>query len=228
MTTQNSESGDVGGAPSSGAVDYPVVFNVERAEKLNRLTTLFRIILVIPIAIILGIVAVYTATGLVNSDGNFANTSGYSAIAAGLGVATALMILFRQKYPRWWFDFQMELQRFSLRVTVYALALRDEYPSTDEKQAVTLEIPYPDVEKDLKRWMPLVKWFLAIPHYIVLAVLGIFGIFVAIIGWFAVLITGRYPEPLFNYIVGIMRYWLRVWAYVGLLATDKYPPFSLN
>jgi hypothetical protein len=139
-----------------------------------------------------------------------------------------LMILFRQRYPRWWFDFQRELTRFVARVGTYTLLLTDQYPSTVEEQSVHLEVDYPDVEKDLKRGMPLVKWFLAIPHYIVLFFLSVGVFFSAVIAWFAILFTGSYPQGLFDYVVGVMRWGLRVNAYAFLLVTDQYPPFSLK
>jgi hypothetical protein len=149
-------------------------------------------------------------------------------LVGGLVIATALMILFRQRYPRWWFDFSRELTRFGARVGAYALLLTDTYPSTEEEQAVHLEIDYPDVKADLNRWMPLVKWFLAIPHYIVLAILGTAACFALIFAWFAILFTGQYPPSIFDFIVGVMRWGLRVSAYAGLLVTDRYPPFSLE
>jgi hypothetical protein len=139
-----------------------------------------------------------------------------------------LMLVFKQKYPRWWFDWNIALTRFGTRVGAYLALLRDEYPSTDEDQAVHIEIPYPDAKKDLNRWLPLVKWFLAIPHYIVLFFLGIAAIFVVIVAWFAILFTGRYPKGLFDFVVGVMRWSLRVSAYAALLTTDEYPPFTLG
>jgi hypothetical protein len=149
-------------------------------------------------------------------------------LVSGLGAATALMILFRTRYPRWWFDFQRELARFSTRVGAYGMLMTDQYPSTVEEQSVHLEIDYPDVENELNRWMPLIKWFLAIPHYIVLAFLTIAALFAVIIAWFAILFTGKYPQALFDYVVGVARWWLRVQAYAFLLVTDRYPPFSLK
>tara|TARA_B100001964_G_scaffold206763_1_gene238107 strand:- start:256 stop:765 length:510 start_codon:yes stop_codon:yes gene_type:complete len=156
--------------------------------------------------------------------------SGSQGFAAGgvLFFGTLLMILFRQKYPRWWFDWNVALQKFTNRVMVYGLLLRDEYPSTDEEQAVHLELPYPDVPNDLNRWLPLVKWFLAIPHYVVLVVLSVITVFALIGAWFAILFTGRYPEGLFAFVVGVMRWFNRVWAYAFLLVTDEYPPFRLG
>jgi hypothetical protein len=145
-----------------------------------------------------------------------------------LSLATLLMILFRKKYPRWWFDFNLELYRFSTRVNAYVLLLRDEYPSTDDDQAVSLEISYPDAESQLNRFMPLIKWFLAIPHYVVIYVLSICALVVMVIAWFAILIVGRYPQGLFNFSVGVMRWETRVSAYMSLLSTDRYPPFRLS
>ena len=139
-----------------------------------------------------------------------------------------LMILFRQKYPRWWFDWNLALTKFVIRVAVYADLLTDVYPSTDEEQVVHVEIPYPNVPRDLNRWLPLVKWFLAIPHYIVLAFLWIAAVFCVVIAWFAILFTGRYPKGLFDYVVGVYRWSLRVQAYAFLLTTDRYPLFSLD
>ena len=147
---------------------------------------------------------------------------------SGLFLATLLMILFRQRYPRWWFDFSRELTRFGYRVAVYAALLTDQYPSTVEEQSVHLEIDYPDVKTDLDRFMPLFKWLLAIPHYIVLAFLVVGAVFAVIFAWFAILFTGQYPRGLFDYVVGVARWGLRVNAYAFLLVTDHYPPFSLQ
>jgi hypothetical protein len=137
------------------------------------------------------------------------------------------MILFRQKYPRWWFDFNLQLTRFSTRVSSYLALMSDRYPSTDEEQSVHLHLEYPNVKQDLNRWLPLVKWLLAIPHYIVLFFLVVASVFVVIIAWFAILFTGRYPRSLFNFVEGVMRWGLRVEAYAMLLVTDRYPPFRL-
>jgi hypothetical protein len=139
-----------------------------------------------------------------------------------------LMIVFREKYPRWWFDFALELSRFGTRVGAYVALLTDRYPSTDESQSVHLEIDYPDVQQDLNRWLPLVKWLLAIPHIVVLVVLGAVAILAVVIAWFAILFTGRFPRALFDYVVGVGRWALRVQAYASLLVTDRYPPFSLE
>jgi hypothetical protein len=214
--------------------EYAARLEVDYPEKLDRLTTFFRLIWIIPIAIILGLVSgageTVTNTIVLNEAGEVIRRTRDTAggLASGLAAATALMIIFRQRYPRWWFDFARELTRFGARVGAYAALLTDEYPSTVEEQSVHLEIDYPDVEQDLNRWMPLVKWLLAIPHYIVLAVLWAVAVVVIIIAWFAILFTGSYPRSLFDYVVGVGRWSLRVQAYAFLLVTDEYPPFSLK
>jgi len=205
---------------------YAARLDIDYPERLDRLTTFFRLIWIIPIAIILSLL---TATGnetVVTATGErVVRTSG--GISAGLWLATLLMIVFRQRYPRWWFDFARELTRFGARVGAYFALLTDRYPSTVEEQAVHLEIDYPDVERDLNRWLPLVKWLLAIPHYIVLVVLWLLAIAAVVVAWFAILATGRYPRGLFDFVIGVGRWTLRVGAYAFLLVTDRYPPFTL-
>jgi hypothetical protein len=205
---------------------YAARLDIDYPEKLDRFTTFFRLIWIIPIFIILSLL---TATGneTVAETGEQVQRTGLG-ITGGLWLATMLMIVFRVRYPRWWFDFARELTRFGARVSAYLFLLTDQYPSTVEEQSVHLEIDYPNVEQDLNRWLPLVKWLLAIPHYIVLAVLGVVAIVVWVIAWFAILFTGRYPQALFDYVVGVGRWGLRVSAYVSLLVTDQYPPFSLK
>ena len=211
---------------------YPARLNIDYPEKLDRVSTFFRFIWAIPIFVILALLtATASDTVTVITDGGEVvsriTTTGLG-ITGGLFVATMLMILFRQRYPRWWFDFALSLSRFSNRVGAYLGLLTDRYPSTEAEQSVHLEFDYPNVEQDLSRWMPLVKWLLAIPHYIVLAVLGVGAVFAILIAWFAILITGRYPRALFDYVVGVGRWALRVQAYATLLITDRYPPFSLR
>jgi hypothetical protein len=206
---------------------YPVQLDVDYPDRdLNRLTTFFRIFTIIPIAIVLA-----TVSGATQTYGGEAGSNTTTVIVAAGGLLFAgplLMILFREKYPRWWFDWNLELTRFSSRVTLYAALLDDEYPSTDEQQALHLDIAYPDVPADLNRWLPLVKWLLAIPHYIVLFFLGIAAFVSVVIAWFAILFTGRYPRGLFDFVVGVGRWGVRVGAYAFLLTTDRYPPFSLQ
>jgi hypothetical protein len=195
-------------SPVRLSIDYP-------DRNLSRLTTFFRIFTAIPILIIIALLS--------SSDGW---SAGY---AAGIVVAPiVLMLLFRQKYPRWWFDWNLALTKFSTRVGAYLGLLTDVYPSTDEEQSVHIEIPYPDAKNELNRWLPLVKWILAIPHYIVLFFLLIAAIVCVVIAWFAILFTGRYPRGLFDFVVGVFRWFLRVAAYAFLLTTDLYPPFALS
>jgi Domain of unknown function (DUF4389) len=194
---------------------YPATLVVDYPERpLDRLTTFFRVFTVIPIAIILGLIG----------GGSY----GQAAAGGVIFLPTILMLLFRQKYPRWWFDWNVALTKFSFRVTAYLSLLRDEYPSIEEEQAVHLTITYPDAREELNRWLPLLKWLLAIPHYIVLFFLTIAAFVCIVIAWFAILFTGQYPRSLFDFIVGVLRWSLRVEAYAFLLVSDRYPPFSLS
>jgi Domain of unknown function (DUF4389) len=202
---------------------YPVWFDVDYPDReLNRLTTGLRIFTVIPIAIVLA---------TVSGGGGWYSPGWGRTVAVGAGgflvLAPLLMILFRQKYPRWWFDWNVELLRFTARVGVYLALMDDRYPSTDERQSVTLDLPYPDVPRDLSRGLPLVKWFLAIPHYVVLFFLYIGALVMVIAAWFAILFTGRYPRGIFDYLVGVFRWHNRVVGYAFVLVTDRYPPFTL-
>ena len=204
---------------------YPARLDIDYPEEgLNRVTTLFRIIMLIPVGIVISLLTsgygniyeIGDATWIVISSGGF------------LFGPTLLMLLFRRKYPRWWFDWNLELMRFSTRVGAYFLLMRDEYPSTDEEQAVHLELDYPEAERDLNRWLPLVKWLLAIPHYIVLTLLGVIAMLLLVVAWFAIVFTGRYPRGIFRFMLGVNRWSLRVAAYMWLLTTDRYPPFSFE
>lgn len=203
---------------------YPVTFSVDYPDRnLNRLTTAFRIFTVIPIAIVSWLLADGSVAG---SEINISYLAG-----AGMGLVTmptVLMILFRQKYPRWWYVWNLELMRFSSRIGIYISLMDDRYPSTDEEQAVHLDFPYPDVKADLKRGMPLVKWLLAIPHYVVLFFLYLGSFIAVVIAWFAILFTGRYPKGLFDFVEGVYRWQTRVLGYAFALVTDKYPPFRLG
>ena len=210
----------------TNSTEYAARLEVDYPEKLDRLTTFFRLIWIIPIAIILALITTAGETVTVNEVGEVIRRGG--GLPSGLAVATALMILFRQRYPRWWFDFVRELTRFGGRVFAYLVLLTDRYPSTVDEQAVHLEIDYPDVKRDLNRWLPLVKWLLALPHYIVLVFLGLLAVLAAVAAWFFILLTGSYPRALFDFVVGVGRWVLRVGAYGFLLVTDRYPPFSLR
>ncbi len=207
----------------NSAETYPVSLVIDPfVGERDKLTTFFRPFVAIPILIILGLLG-------------GASFSWYNSpwglqipIAGFVILPTVLMLLFRQKYPRWWFDWNLAVTRFSMRVGAYMALLRDEYPSTDEEQAVHLDIAYPDAANDLSRWLPLVKWFLAIPHLFILSVLAFVVLICVIAAWFAILFTGRYPEGLRDFVIGYLRWELRVAAYAWLLTTDRYPPFSLD
>jgi hypothetical protein len=198
---------------------YPVDLTVDYEEATrNRLTVGFRIFTTIPIIILLSLLGTGAGTGY-----------GWGVTVSGvIFLPTVLMLLFRRKYPAWWFDFNLNLVSFGNRVLAYLLILRDEYPSTDAEQAVHVELPDPEGGGALNQWLPLVKWFLAIPHYILLIVLYIVGIVLSVIGWFVVLITGRYPRSFHDFVVGVMRWSVRVQGYAFVLVTDRYPPFRLE
>jgi hypothetical protein len=206
--------------------DHPVRFSVEYPDRpLDRVTTAFRIFTVIPIAIVAGSISGF------DTGGSYDSSDAPTIVIGGTGLLflpPLLMILFREKYPRWWFDWNLELLRFSNRVGTYFALMNDRYPSTDERQWVQLDFPYPDAKRDLNRWLPLVKWLLAIPHYIVLFFLYLATIVVVIIAWFAILFTGRYPRGMFDFVEGVIRWHNRVVGYAFILVTDQYPPFSMS
>lgn len=214
---------NVDGTGSAGPQPYPLDFAVDYPDRgLDRLVTAFRLILAIPIVFLLG-----TVSGGAQEFGT--HMGGFTVAAAGglIFLAPLLMILFRRKYPRWWFEWNRELLRFTNRVIVYLALLDDRYPSTDERQSVRLDVDYPDATS-LNRWLPLIKWLLAIPHYVVLFFLDIAAVFVIIVAWFAILFTGRYPRALFDFVAGVGRWHNRVIAYALILVTDRYPPFRLG
>ena len=210
------------------AARYPVRLSIDYPDRdLNRLTTFFRFIVAIPILIVIAALSGGAWGGGWEKGKDYVE---FSATSGGgiLFLAPLLMILFRQKYPRWWFDWNLNLFRFLTRVLAYLSLMDDRYPSTDEEQAVHIEIDYPDVQRDLNRWLPLVKWFLAIPHYVVLVFLSIAAFLAGVVAWFAILFTGRYPRGIFNFVEGAFRWGARVEGYAILLVTDQYPPFSLK
>jgi hypothetical protein len=193
-------------ATVAGAPGYPLRYDVEYPEELSRWLIFVKWLLAIPHQIILG--ALGMASGVI----------GFIAFFA---------ILFTKRYPRGLFDFVVNVNRWSANVGAYTGLLRDEYPpfSWEPGQyAVTYEVDYPE---ELNRWLPLVKWLLAIPHFIVLLFLFIAAAVVGFIAWFAILFTKRYPRGLFDFVVGVNRWNLRVNAYTSLLR-DEYPPFSLS
>jgi Domain of unknown function (DUF4389) len=207
-------------------VPHPVQFSVDYPERdLDRLTSALRIFTVIPIAVVLASIGGYSASWVSGAGATTTIAVGGTGL---LFLPPLLMIVFRQKYPRWWFDWNLELLRFANRVGVYLAMMDDRYPSTDEQQAVHLNFEYPDARFDLNRWLPIVKWLLAIPHYIVLFFLYIGAVLAAIGAWFVILFTGRYPRGIFDYIEGVLRWHNRVVGYAAILVTDVYPPFRLG
>jgi hypothetical protein len=222
MSTSAGAGPNAGGFPAALEIEYP-------DRELDRLTTFFRPLFFIPIGIVLALLSGPTSMGGPPRGGGDSDPVVILTLGAGglLSLPTALMLVFRRKYPRWWFDWNLELSGFTTRCMAYLALLRDEYPSTDEKQAVHLELWYPDAAVELSRWLPLVKWLLAIPHYFVLFFLWLAAGLSVIVAWFAILFTGRYPRGLFDFVTGVFRWTLRVWAYAFLLTTDRCPPFSL-
>ena len=207
-----------------GGSDYPVQLSVEYPDSRDRLSVLLRIFLAIPILVVFAVVG-----GFLDTWDAELNQALLPLYAGGfLFFGPLLMIVFRTKYPKWWFNWNLELSRFGARVEAYVLLLRDEYPSTDEEQSVHLHIEYPDAGTDLHRALPIIKWLLAIPHYIALAVLGVLVILVTILAWLLILVTGQYPRGMFDFVVGVLRWGNRVGAYAFLLTTDRYPPFRLS
>jgi Domain of unknown function (DUF4389) len=210
---------------------YPVQFSVDYPDRpLNRVSTAFRIFAAIPILIVLSAVSRGESfSGGGNWNSSLSTSTSFGLVAGGLLVlGPLLMILFRQKYPRWWFDWNLQMLRFTNRVGVYLTLMDDRYPSTDEEQSVHLDFPYPDAAQDLNRWLPLVKWFLAIPHWILLGFFSIAAFFMVIGAWFAILFTGRYPRTIFNFLESVLRWNNRVVAYALIMVTDQYPPFSFE
>lgn len=205
----------------SGPAPYPVDLDVHYAEEpRNRWSVFFRIVLAVPVLILVGL---FTQASFDLDSANAASLAGGFLFAP-----TLLLLLFRHRYPRWWFDFNVQLLALVNRVSLYVLLLRDEYPSTEDRQALDLRVPYPDAKTELSRGMPLVKWLLAFPHYVVLAVLSIGVVIAVVIAWFAILFTGRCPRGIHDFLVGYLRWSARVTCYALLLTTDRYPPFRLS
>jgi Domain of unknown function (DUF4389) len=204
---------------------YPVRFSVDYPDRaLNRTTTALRVVAALPILAVLAAIS--------GGSWQWTRNSGSTSAAVGAGgllcFGPLLMIVFRKKYPRWWFDFNLELQRFTNRVWVYLALMDDKYPSTTDQQSVHLEYDYPDAARNLNRWMPLVKWFLAVPHYVLLVVLNAVALVGVIVAWFAIVVSGRYPRSIFGFVAGVFRWNNRVIGYAFTLVTDEYPPFTLS
>ena len=182
----------------------------------NRMSALFRIILVVPMAIF---VASFAPTDLSTSNSNYLSV-GF------LILPTALAIVVRQIYPTYLLAFNEALLSLQTRVDAYLLMLTDEYPSIEENDVVSVTFPEVDA-KALNRWLPLIKWFLAIPLYVVGVFYIVYLFLLTIAGWFSMLFTGNYPEKCAEGVVGTIAYWNRVIGYAFLMVTDEYPSFSL-
>ena len=203
---------------------YPVQFSVDYPESSNRLKVLVRIILAVPILV----VATFISGAFMTGNSDFDESLVPLLAGGGLFIAPLLMIVFRGKYPRWWFDWNLELSRFSARITAYVGLMRDEYPSTDEQQSVSLRIEYPDVKSELNRFLPIIKWLLVMPNLIVWMILAVVALFFTVMAWVSILIVGRYPKSLFTFVEGTIRWGYRIGAYAFILTTDRYPPFRLG
>ena len=222
MTDEHAQPTTPAGYPARLDIDYP-------AAGLSRLTTAFRLILAIPIVVLVGLLTTGATDWTLEEVGPGLELWRLLLSAGGLVfLPVLLVILFRRKYPRWWFDWNLELTRFAMRVYAYLVLLRDEYPSSDEPQGVHLDVDYPDAARDLSRWLPLVKWLLAFPHYVALLLLALVAPVLIAFAWFAIVFTGRYPRGIFDFVVGVFRWSLRVQAYAFMLTTDRYPPFGLG
>ena len=184
----------------------------------NRVTALFRIILVVPMAIFL---AAFTPSVADLESGDLNSLyAGFFALPVGLA------IIFRQVYPSFLLAFNEALLSLQIRVNAYVFLLTDEYPSIEENDVVSVTFPEVDA-KALNRWLPLIKWLLAIPLYVVGIAYIIYGAFLTLFAWFSILFTGNFPEFCAEGIVGVIAYWNRVTGYALLLVTDEYPTFSL-
>ncbi len=191
---------------AGGGAEYPLRYDVEYPEQLSRWLIFVKWLLAIPHLLIL-----YALLG----------------VAGVIQFIAFFAILFTTRYPRSLFDFVVNVYRWQANLYAYVGLMRDEYPpfSWEPGQySVTYEIDYPD---QLNRWLPLVKWLLAIPHYLVLAVLSLVAIVFWVIAFFAILFTGGFPRGMFDFIVGVLRWSARVNAYVFFMR-DEYPPFSLK
>ena len=184
----------------------------------NRVTALFRLVLVVPIAIF---VASF-APSIADSE-----SSDLNALFTGfLALPVVLALVFRQVYPSYLLAFNEALLSLQTRVNAYVFLLTDEYPSIEENDVVSVTFPEVDA-KALNRYLPLVKWLLAIPLYIVGIAYIVYGAFLTLFAWFSILFTGNFPEFCAEGIVGVIAYWNRVAGYALVLVTDEYPTFSL-
>jgi hypothetical protein len=183
----------------------------------NRLTALFRLVIAAPMLIFIASFA--PSADLFSSDANY-------FMVGFLSLPVALAIVFRQIYPSYLLTFNEALLSLQTRVDAYVLLLTDGFPSIEENDVVSVVFPEVDA-KALNRWLPLIKWFIAIPLYLVGIFYAIYAAFLTLFGWISILFTGNYPERCAEGVVGTIAYWNRVIGYALLLVTDEYPTFSL-
>ena len=184
-------------------------------DNRDKNTALFRVFLAFPVLIFL------------SSFSEFAdNLPG--VIGGFLVLPVVLSLLFRNVYPSYVLAFNKALLELSNRINVYLLLLTDEYPSIEANQKVRLI--YPEIEggKKLSPWMPLVKWFLAIPLFLLGLIYAIYALALTLVAWITVISQGHYPEEKAEEVIKVIAYWNRLYGYALLLITDEYPSFSLN
>ena len=187
---------------------------VVNTRKRNRATTFFRPILIIPILIFVGTFS--------------SSNSGATSISFTLAVPVLLALVFRNIYPSYIYGFNQSFLELQNRISLYALYLTDEFPSIEKSKYVTITLPEVRGGKALNRWLPLVKWLLAIPLYVVGVVYLAVTVIYTIIAWFNILFTGKYPKFAIDFVVGTVQFWNRVTGYAFILVTDEYPTFSVK
>ena len=185
----------------------------------NRTTVFWRGILAFPVVIF---VAAFAQSTFSESENGAAGTAGLIVLP------TLLALLFRGKYPSYVLTFNHALIELSTRLAAYVLILNDKYPSIESNSKVSVVFPDVDGGKKLNRWLLLVKWILALPHYIVGIVYLLISLVVTVIAWVQTSITGKYPRWAGEIVFGTIAYWNRVQGYMLLLVTDKYPSFKLK
>lgn len=184
-------------------------------DNRDKNTALFRVFIALPILI------------FVSSFSEFAE--GMTGVIGGfLVLPVVLSLLFRNIYPSYVLTFNKALLELSNRVNVYLLVLSDEYPSIEANQKVRLIYPEIDGGKKLSPWLPLVKWFLAIPLFALGIIYAIYALALTAVAWFKVITKGYYPEEKAEKVIKVIAYWNRLYGYALLLVTDEYPSFSLN
>jgi len=186
-------------------------------EDRNRLTAFFRLVIVMPVAIYVSAFAI---------DSISTDTWGYS-LGGLIFLPTLLALVFRGIYPSYALAFNHALISLETRVNAYALLLTDDYPSIEENDIVKITLPEVGEGSQLNRYLPLIKWFLAIPLYVMAIIYLVYGLFLTLFAWLSILFSGKYPVWCADAMVGILAFYNRVYGYAFILITDEYPSFSL-